>query len=50
MQILVYLLNLFVCCFFFSSDNWEWECFKLIGIFFSKLGKHLVPETGPSFV
>ena len=30
------------------SDNWE--CFRSIGIFFSQMGKNLVPETGPSFV
>ena len=27
-----------------------WEHLRLIGTFFSQLGKILVPETGPSFV
>ena len=34
--------------------NWDfsanWECSRSIGNFFSQLGKHLIPETGPSFV
>ena len=34
--------------------NWDfsasWECSRSIEIFFSQLGKNLVPETGPSFV
>ena len=38
----VYLLN--------SDFSANWECSTSIGIFFSQLGKKLVPETGPSFV
>ena len=38
----VYLLN-----WNFSADC---ECSWSIGNFFSKMGKNLVPETGPSFV
>ena len=38
----VYLLN------WDYSAKWEWS--RSVGIFFSQLGKNLVPETEPSFV